>query len=372
MSARGVGAPVRPLAGGRSRLAAFPKRLDVAACGALHRVVVVRVARARGDAGRVERFGRCRRATRRPAARCRRGRGRCGARRLSGVNVRIDNRAARRLLLHLYGLSAPPRRKLDADGLLALIRAIGFVQLDSISTVARAHHMILLARNQTYRPDLLTALLEQRRDLFEAWTHDASVVPAGFWPYWQPRFERDRRLILERWRKWRSEPFEHEVEGVLEHVRDNGPVMARELKPDGKRGAPGWWDWHPSKTALEFLWRTGKLAVARRQGFQKVYGSHRAGAAAGRRAARPSGPDRLGLPQRLRAHGFRHARRACRLLGQRQPAGGGGLVRCPQRRSRARGDRDGRSRRPSFLPDAGDDSRGHGRLAGASGAGFAC
>ena len=37
------------------------------------------------------------------------------------------------------------------------------------------------------------------------------------------------------------------------------------------RGKGGWWDWHPSKTALEWLWRTGQLAITRREGFQKVY-----------------------------------------------------------------------------------------------------
>lgn len=47
--------------------------------------------------------------------------------------------------------------------------------------------------------------------------------------------------------------------------------MSRALASDEKKGGSGWWDWHPSKTALEYLWRTGQLAVARREGFQKVY-----------------------------------------------------------------------------------------------------
>ncbi|MGD1875942.1 MAG: hypothetical protein ACFB13_00400 [Kiloniellaceae bacterium] len=64
----------------------------------------------------------------------------------------IDNRTARRLFLQRQGLSFPPHRKLTAAGLLALIEHLGFVQLDSIQTVERAHHMILFARNQTYRP----------------------------------------------------------------------------------------------------------------------------------------------------------------------------------------------------------------------------
>jgi uncharacterized protein len=45
--------------------------------------------------------------------------------------------------------------------------------------------------------------------------------------------------------------------------------MARDF--EGDKPSTGWWDWHPSKTALEYLWRTGDLAIARREGFQKVY-----------------------------------------------------------------------------------------------------
>ncbi len=49
--------------------------------------------------------------------------------------------------------------------------------------------------------------------------------------------------------------------------------MARDAAPrdEAPHGSGGWWDWHPHKTAMEFLWRTGELAVSRRQGFQKVY-----------------------------------------------------------------------------------------------------
>ncbi|MEZ5824134.1 MAG: crosslink repair DNA glycosylase YcaQ family protein [Geminicoccaceae bacterium] len=187
------------------------------------------------------------------------------------MRTRIDNRTARLLLLDLYGLAEPPRRKLDADGLAALIERIGFVQLDSINTVARAHHMILFARNETYRPEQLRLLHEDRRTLFEDWTHDASLIPMAFRRYWQPRHRREEKRLLERWRKDRNRPFEDQLDRVLAHVRDNGPVMSRDLRTEKRKGPSGWWDWHPSKTALEFLWRTGKLAVARREGFQKVY-----------------------------------------------------------------------------------------------------
>ncbi len=183
----------------------------------------------------------------------------------------VSNAEARRLLLHLQGLSAPPRRKLTRDGLLDLVEHLGFVQVDSINTVERAHQMILFARNETYRPKLLTRLLEREARLFENWTHDAAIIPTRFYPYWTARFARERAGLRDRWRKWRDERYEAMLDEVLRHVRDDGPVMARQLGEEEKKNAGGWWDWHPSKTALEFLWRTGDLAVCRREGFQKVY-----------------------------------------------------------------------------------------------------
>ncbi len=183
----------------------------------------------------------------------------------------ISNRDARRLLIASQGLAAPRRRRLTRAGLQALIEGLGYVQVDSINTVERAHHMILFARNQTYRREQLAHLLERERSLFENWTHDAAVIPTRFYPYWQARFARHREALLKRWRAWRRGGFEAGLDDLLAHVRRNGPVMARELGDGKKKNAQGWWDWHPSKTALEFLWRTGALAVCRREGFQKVY-----------------------------------------------------------------------------------------------------
>ncbi len=44
----------------------------------------------------------------------------------------LPNRRARRLYLHLQGLSTPPTAKLTRPGLLGLIERLGFVQVDSI------------------------------------------------------------------------------------------------------------------------------------------------------------------------------------------------------------------------------------------------
>jgi len=183
----------------------------------------------------------------------------------------LSNAAARRLFLHRHGLAADPAGAPGIPGLADVISRLGFVQLDSVNTVERAHHMILAARRPAYRQANLATLTERQRGLFEHWTHDASFIPIAFYPHWRFRFERDKVRLADRWQKWRRDGFEAKFDEVLEHVAKNGPVMARDLGGGEARGNQGWWDWHPSKTALEYLWRTGALAVKQRRGFQKVF-----------------------------------------------------------------------------------------------------
>lgn len=183
----------------------------------------------------------------------------------------VDNKTARRLFLWHHGLSCNPTPKQTKQQLLETIQKLGFVQIDSINTVERAHHMILFARNQTYQKHHLAALQEKDRALFENWTHDAAIIPMEFYPYWQTRFLRTADRLRARWRNWHQSEFEAELESILTHVQTEGACMSRDMGGDEKKPSGGWWEWHPSKTALEYLWRTGALSVDRRVGFQKVY-----------------------------------------------------------------------------------------------------
>ncbi|MGI9411886.1 MAG: DNA glycosylase AlkZ-like family protein, partial [Hyphomicrobiaceae bacterium] len=111
----------------------------------------------------------------------------------------LDNRVARRVVLERQGLAAPPYRRQSKSALQAVIEQLGFVQIDSINTVERAHHMILFARNQTYNRKNLAHLLERDRALFENWTHDASIIPTCYYPYWRRHFERHEPVLRKRW-----------------------------------------------------------------------------------------------------------------------------------------------------------------------------
>lgn len=183
----------------------------------------------------------------------------------------LSNAAARRVFLDRHALSDAPRGLAQGADLLALITRLGFVQLDSINTVARAHDLILFARKPRYRPKSLKLLYERDRALFEHWTHDAAVVPMAFYPYWHLRRQRDADVLKSRWISSRRDGFEAQFQTVLDMIRRHGPVSSSQVGKEEERGSGGWWDWHPSKTALEYLWRSGALSVVKRQGFQKYY-----------------------------------------------------------------------------------------------------
>jgi uncharacterized protein YcaQ len=183
----------------------------------------------------------------------------------------LSNRTARRLILQLQGLSDPPHRKLDAVNLHELVCQLGLVQVDSIRWVQRAHHMILFSRCQHYRPADLRHLIEDRRWLFENYTHDASVLPAEYYRYWRHRFARDRDRLRQRMIKWQGDGFVKHCSAVLRKIRRDGAVRSRDLQHHNAKDTSAMWQWHDGKAALEFLWRTGKLGIAARDGFQKVY-----------------------------------------------------------------------------------------------------
>jgi uncharacterized protein YcaQ len=183
----------------------------------------------------------------------------------------IPNLRARRLFLHRHALSEAPVGPASGQALQGLIERIGFVQVDSINTVARAHDMILWSRRQAFRPPALKRLVERDRSLWEHWTHDASILPVRLHGVWQHRFQRDAARLEANWKRWFREGYEAQFDNILNRIERDGPVGTADVGEGEVRGRGGWWDWHPSKTALEWLWRTGRLAITRREGFAKIY-----------------------------------------------------------------------------------------------------
>jgi hypothetical protein len=187
----------------------------------------------------------------------------------------VPRAVACRLFLDAQGLLDDATRRCTSGRLYRTVERRGFVQIDSINTVARAHHLTLGSRFDGYRPPALAHLLEVTRQLFEHWTHDAAAIPTRWFPHWHHRFALQRRRIEASawWRARLGRNPRRLLARVERRIRDAGPVLAKEFLDDAGGGPrkSGWWEWRPEKAALEYLWHTGRLAVVRREGFQKVY-----------------------------------------------------------------------------------------------------
>nr|WP_106207964.1 crosslink repair DNA glycosylase YcaQ family protein [Aliiruegeria haliotis] len=180
--------------------------------------------------------------------------------------LRIGNRDARHLWLSSQGLSQTPTGPLDVAG---IIRQLGFVQLDSIQVVSRAHHHILWSRNQNYREPMLDRLLARDRGVFEHFTHDASVLPMEFLPMWQRQFDR-MRAKLDRSNWYRGMLDREGRDAIRARIRQEGALSTKAFDTEvtGKREM---WSRPPHKLALDYMWYCGDLATCHRVNFTKYY-----------------------------------------------------------------------------------------------------
>lgn len=179
---------------------------------------------------------------------------------------KIYNRDARWLWLSQQGLASPPTGKLDV---MSIIRQLGFVQLDTIRIVSRAHHHILWNRNQHYREPMLNKLLARERQLFEHFTHDASVLPMEFYPMWKRQFRRMReRIDNANW--YKSMLDEAGRNAIKQRIFEEGPLSTHAF--DTKvQGVKEMWTRPPHKLALDYMWNCGELATSHRENFKKFY-----------------------------------------------------------------------------------------------------
>ncbi len=188
---------------------------------------------------------------------------------------RIANRDFRRMLIGLNGLTrSPADATRGAERVRRTVQRLGFVQVDSVSAVARAHHHILFTRTPGYRRQALHRSLEADRTLFENWTHDAAILPVESFPVWKRYSERMRNFEVHgNYRRYFSMVGKRDIKQVLDRVEKNGPLKSREL--GSRKCKNGWGKNFPSptvaKVVMELLWRTGELAVTRRDKREKVY-----------------------------------------------------------------------------------------------------
>ncbi|WP_143821071.1 winged helix-turn-helix domain-containing protein [Motiliproteus sp. MSK22-1] len=171
----------------------------------------------------------------------------------------------RRIALFHQGLT---RKKPFGKGIQATEKALqhlGYVQIDTLSVVERAHHHTLWTRIPDYQSKYLNKLVQERK-AFEYWFHAASYLPI-----------RDYQFALRKMAAIKSgESHYHStvdpkcMRYVMDRIRGEGPLKARDFESATSKNGK-WWNWKPTKRALEKLFMQGDLMISSRDGMEKVY-----------------------------------------------------------------------------------------------------
>jgi len=145
------------------------------------------------------------------------------------------------------------------------INHIGYVQIDSISVVERAHHHVLYSRVPNFEPVMIDRMLLDR-DIFEYWAHAAAFLPMADFRFSLP-YKQAIKSGQTHWYKTRDQKL---MDELLARIRTDGPIRSRDVESNTTKRT-GWWDWKPAKKALEQMYMEGDLMVSDREGFQKTY-----------------------------------------------------------------------------------------------------
>lgn len=176
----------------------------------------------------------------------------------------ISLSTARRIILQAQGLTKISPFGAGPASVIKAIEHLGYVQLDTISVIERAHHHVLRTRIPAYQSEWLDKAQYNQRRIFEYWAHAAAYLPMKDYRFAIPVMDVFRSK-KDRWPK----TSKSDMKKVLERIRAEGPLMSRDFESDHKGG--NWWDWKPAKWALQRLFLEGNLMVSHRSGFQRIY-----------------------------------------------------------------------------------------------------
>lgn len=169
-----------------------------------------------------------------------------------------------RITLESQGLAHSPMFGTGKNAVLNALEHLGYVQIDTLSVVERAHHHTLWSRIDDYKIHYLNDLLKERK-VFEYWFHAASYLPMKDYRYALPQmlsFKHNESQY------YNADP--KVMQYVIDTIRTEGPRKAKDFENEGK-AAGNWWNWKPAKLALEKLFMQGDLMVSGRDGMQKIY-----------------------------------------------------------------------------------------------------
>ncbi|MCZ4695351.1 winged helix-turn-helix domain-containing protein [Ancylomarina euxinus] len=176
----------------------------------------------------------------------------------------LSPQQARKLVLLSQGLPAAKPTGTAIDATLSAIEQLGYIQIDTISVVQRAHHHTLWTRNPRYENAHLDQLVASKQ-VFEYWSHAAAYLPMRDYRY---SLIRKQAIASGEQNHWYTRD-EKMMKEVLNRIRLEGPLMAKDFEHTGKKSTD--WGSKPAKRALEQLFMQGELMIPSRQNFHKLY-----------------------------------------------------------------------------------------------------
>jgi uncharacterized protein YcaQ len=187
------------------------------------------------------------------------------------TNEQLSRGQARRVALVAQGFRDPRHTTPTMRTFSRTLARTGVLQIDSVNVLQRAHYMPLFSRMGPYDIDMLKRASERSpRRMVEYWAHVAAYMPVDLWPYMRHRMERYR----DRGHAWTQEVASARlVDSLMAEIRSEGAKTSRELDDGLPRQKVDWgWNWSETKRALEYLFISGQLAVARRNSqFERQY-----------------------------------------------------------------------------------------------------
>ena len=171
---------------------------------------------------------------------------------------------ARKLVLLSQKLPPAKQTGRAIAATLSAIAHLGYIQIDTISAIQRAHHHTLWNRNPRYKNVHLEQLLGDKK-VFEYWSHAAAYLPMRDYRYSLPR----KQAIATGEQKHWYQPDKKMIKSVLKRIAAEGPLMAKDFEHSGIKS--GEWKSKPAKRALEYLYLQGELMIPKRVNFHKVY-----------------------------------------------------------------------------------------------------
>ncbi len=176
------------------------------------------------------------------------------------------NSSLKQLTLFNQGLGKTSRFAKGMDGTLQAIEHLGYVQIDTISVVERAHHHILWSRVPDYELSHLNSLVGERQ-IFEYWYHAASYLPMKDYRYALPAMMSVRNGES----RYFNRGDQHLMNEILARVRAEGKIRLRDIDKNNKKSLGNWWNTGPGRRAFEQLYMQGDLMICERNGMEKVF-----------------------------------------------------------------------------------------------------